>query len=376
MNNRKKVYVGLSGGVDSSVTALLLQNQGYDVVGVYMKNFDPLLFGEEFSEQCHWLEDQEDAREIAKQLGIEFKIWNFEKEYYSQVIDYFFEGYAKGETPNPDVMCNRYIKFNVFLKKAIGEGADYIATGHYARLRQKRQILNFGFLQKSKIKNSIKNELEFLRGKDKNKDQSYFLWTLTQEQLKYVLFPLGDMDKSEVRKIASQYNLTTAKKPDSQGICFVGEIDITRLLKTRLPERRGKIVTTDGEDIGEHNGAYFYTEGQRKGLGIGGGIPYFVTTRDMKKNIVTVAKGFNNKNLYSASLEASSMSWVSDSDQGLPVKCEAQIRYRQKAQPCLVSKSDKHGITVDFKEPQRAVTSGQSVVLYKGDLMLGGGIIV
>ena len=382
----KKVFVAMSGGVDSSVAALLLKNKGYDVVGVYMKGWSLI--------DCA-AKDAEDARRVTGVLNIPFYVFDFEDEYKKSVVDYMVSGYASGITPNPDVMCNRKIKFGLFLKKALALGADYIATGHYARLQREFQISNFKFLNKSKIKNfknlNIENSLKIVNcklkiAKDTNKDQSYFLWTLTQDQLKYCLFPIGNYVKSEVRALAKKYGLPTAEKPDSQGVCFIGEIDVAGFLKEKLGKNPGPIKTIDGKIIGTHDGAIFYTIGQRKGIGIKGSLPgeqgkiYYVAAKDVDANTLWVAEGESQK-LFSKELIAKDISWISGKRPKLPLKCLARIRYRQPLQQAQLveirnSKLEIRNLRVVFDNSQRAITPGQSAVFYKGPEMLGGGVIV
>ncbi|MDP3003918.1 MAG: tRNA 2-thiouridine(34) synthase MnmA [Candidatus Azambacteria bacterium] len=355
-----KVFVAMSGGVDSSVAALLLKNKGNDVIGVYMKGWSLT--------DCA-AKDAEDARRVAGVLNIPFYVFNFEDEYKKAVVDYMISGYASGITPNPDVMCNREIKFGLFLKKSLQLGADYIATGHYVRLAGNK----------------------LLQAKDLNKDQSYFLWTLTQEQLKHCLFPIGDYTKPQARALAKKYGLPTAEKPDSQGVCFVGEIDVAEFLKEKLGKNPGPIKTIDNKTIGTHDGAIFYTIGQRKGIGIKGSLPgeqgkiYYVAAKNVNTNILWVAEGESQK-LFSKELITKDINWISGSAPKLPLKCLARIRYRQPLQDCTIN-SSTHQLKVLFNVPQRAITPGQSAVFYKmdgsafakasaGKEMLGGGIIV
>ncbi|MBU6500874.1 MAG: tRNA 2-thiouridine(34) synthase MnmA [Patescibacteria group bacterium] len=358
---KQKVFVAMSGGVDSSVAALLLQNDGYDVVGVFMK--------------CYNLDgcaerDAEDARRVAQKLDIPFYAWDFEKEYKEKVVDYMIEGYRQGITPNPDVMCNKEIKFGLFFKKAMAMGADFIATGHYVRLKDGR----------------------LYQAVDNNKDQSYFLWTLTQEQLPHCLFPIGDYIKSKVREIARQAGLPTADKKDSQGICFLGKISVDDFLKQYIPERRGAVITAAGKKIGEHSGAEFYTIGQRH---IDADIvfpktgktaerqPLYVSEKNVKDNTVTVAEGKDNQALYKKEIHLAGINFMSGA---LPkissLTVLARVRYRQP-----LGKAVLNGTTLTFEQPQKFVAVGQSVVFYlpsetllkEGSLqyeMLGGGIIL
>jgi len=376
--NKKKVFAAMSGGVDSSVAALLLNKKGFDVVGVYMKGWSLTGCAEE---------DAKDARRVAGVLNIPFYVFDFEDEYKKSVVDYMISGYASGITPNPDVMCNREIKFGLFLKKSLQLGADYIATGHYVRVtcNMKHETLN---------KNALSFKLHVSR--DKNKDQSYFLWTLTQDQLKHCLFPIGNYTKLQVRALAKKYDLPTAEKPDSQGVCFVGEIDVAEFLKEKLGKNPGPIKTIDGKIIGTHDGAIFYTIGQRKGIGIKGSLPgeqgktYYVAAKDADTNTLWVAEGDNEK-LFSKELIVKDVNWISGKQPKLPLKCLARIRYRQPLQNCAISSYSydrKNVLKVVFNTPQRAITPGQSAVFYlpaearrakAGDkkvVMLGGGIIV
>jgi tRNA-specific 2-thiouridylase len=378
INKKSKVFVAMSGGVDSSVAALLLKKKGYDVVGVYMKGWSLTGCAEE---------DARDARRVAGVLNIPFYVFDFEDEYKKSVVDYMVSGYAKGETPNPDVMCNREIKFGLFLKKALQLGADYIATGHYARLSTNNESNTNKRITNSKFVNSQQIRYSLMIAKDLNKDQSYFLWTLTQNQLKYCLFPIGNYMKQQIRAIASKCCLPTAEKPDSQGVCFVGEIDVAEFLKEKLGKNPGPIKTIDGRIIGTHDGAIFYTIGQRKGIGIKGSLPgeqgkiYYVAAKDIDANTLWVAEAENQK-LFSKELFVKDVNWIFGYAPKLPLKCLVRIRYRQplqKAELFEISnlKSQISKLKIIFDSPQRAITPGQSAVFYaKSGEMLGGGIIV
>ncbi|TCP32279.1 tRNA (5-methylaminomethyl-2-thiouridylate)-methyltransferase [Scopulibacillus darangshiensis] len=349
-----RVVVGMSGGVDSSVTALLLKQQGYDVVGIFMKNWDDT----DENGVCTATEDYEDVAKVASQIGIPYYAVNFEKEYWDKVFSYFLEEYKAGRTPNPDVMCNKEIKFKAFLDHAMTLGADYVATGHYARV------------------NGEDNNVQMLRGVDRNKDQTYFLNQLSETQLAKTMFPLGELSKPEVRDIAKEHHLATASKKDSTGICFIGERDFKEFLKHYLPAKKGEIRTIDGELKGYHDGLMYYTNGQRQGLGIGGpGGPWFVCGRDLKKNILYVAAGFHNKALYSEGLMAESVNWINGVPEEKVFSCTAKFRYRQEDRPVKVFIESADCVKVIFNEPERAITPGQSVVFYDGDVCLGGGTI-
>jgi len=343
----------MSGGVDSSVSAALLVQQGYDVTGVYMKNWS----GDDYGIQadCPWEQDQSDAEAVCKHLGTPFKSYNFEKEYRQRVVEYFFSEYERGRTPNPDVMCNKTIKFDLFMQRALVEGADLIATGHYAQVR------------------ASEDGYELLRGVDPNKDQTYFLYTLNQKQLSKTLFPIGHLPKPEVRKLAEQFKLPNAQKPDSQGICFIGEIDVYKYLRSRLPLKPGQIVDIDSKEIvGEHDGVAFYTIGQREGLKLGGQqIPYFVVAKDLEQNIVYVGHGHEHPAMLKQELELENLHFVNPKT-SMPEKISAAVRYRQSAEP---GRLDVESKKFTFDQPQRAITPGQSLVIYDGEICLGGGVI-
>jgi tRNA-uridine 2-sulfurtransferase len=359
MQSKPKVLVGMSGGVDSSVSAALLVEQGYEVIGAFMKNWsgsvcgprktDEETVGDVF-EECGWKEERRDAARVAAKLGIPFVTFDFEEDYRRDVVEYLFRESEAGRTPNPDVMCNKYIKFNRFVKEADRLGCAFVATGHYARIQ----------------------EGQLLIGIDETKDQSYFLWAMPPKILPRVIFPIGEMKKKDVRRKAEELGLEIAQKKDSTGICFVGEVDIREFLQARLPKEPGSIVTVEGEVIGEHEGLAFYTIGQRHGLAVGGGPPRYVVEKRLKSNELIVASN-HHPSLYKDHLTARQLNWF-DIPQA-PIACEARIRYRQSSQKCTITSIEQDIVTVVFKEPQRAVTPGQSIVFYQGDKVLGGGII-
>ena len=358
----KIVYVAMSGGVDSSVAAALLQNQGYAVTGVFMRPWQP------WPGLCMWQGDREDAMRAASVLEIPFLTWDFSKEYKKEVGDYMIREYKAGRTPNPDVMCNKEIKFGLFLKKALKYKADFIATGHYVRIRPMTNDKRPMTREKKSEKSSLVISHKLLVAKDKNKDQSYFLWTLTQKQLSKCLFPIGDYIKPEVRKLAAKFGLPNHDKKDSQGVCFIGPIDMKDFLSKYIKNKKGKIINVDGAVIGEHDGVYYYTIGQRHGLNIGdGGGPYYVVGKDMKKNIIYVGK---KNDLGSSKLKLSNISWVSEPLK-LPARIEVKIRYRSKSEIAILVKNGE----LRFIKSVRAITPGQSAVFYRGQEMLGGGII-
>lgn len=357
MNNLSKkqnVYIAMSGGVDSSVAATLLVKEGYDCTGVFMKNWSGENWG--VQDDCPWKRDQKDAQAVCKMLNIPFMSFNFEKQYREKIVDYFFDELKSGRTPNPDTLCNKEIKFGLFLNKAIKKGVDLIATGHYARNVKKG------------------NYYHLLKGKDPKKDQSYFLYQLNQKQLSKTLFPIGSYTKIRVREIAKELKLPNAKKPDSQGICFIGKIDIYEFIKKELGEKDGDIITPEGEKIGEHKGIWFYTVGQREGIGIGGGTPYFVVDKNIKENKLIVVKGKNSKLLFKKEIKLKNFHRIGKFDYRLPLKCRVAIRYQQKPQPAILNKESKQYVII-FDEAQRAVTPGQSAVVYIEEECLGGGII-
>lgn len=343
-----KVYVGMSGGVDSSLTAALLKEQGHDVTGVYMKNWTQDLPGM----KCPWADDLADAKRVAVQLGIDFKIFDFETEYKQKVVDYMIEEYKLGRTPNPDIMCNQEVKFKLFLETALEDGAEMIATGHYARVDD-------GVLKQAA---------------DANKDQTYFLYRITDEALSKSLFPLGEFTKPEVRAMAKERGLYTAGKKDSQGICFVGQIGIREFLSQYVEQTAGKIIDkTSGKVLGQHDGAIFYTIGQRHGLDIGGGLPYYVVSKDMDKNEVYVTTDLNDENLWKKTVELIQVHWIGHQ----PSDGTYQVRIRHRAPLVSAQLKIQPGdeATLELNQEQRAITVGQSVVIYDGDICLGGGIV-
>lgn len=394
----KKVVVGLSGGVDSSVAAYLLKKEGYEVIGLFMKNWhdDSVTI----SEECPWLEDSNDALIVAEKLGIPFQTVDLSAEYKERIVDYMFREYEMGRTPNPDVLCNREIKFDVFMKIAMQLGADYVATGHYCR------------------KGAIKNEdgtdtFQLLAGKDDNKDQSYFLCQLSQEQLSKTLFPIGELTKPKVREIAAEMELITADKKDSQGLCFIGKVRLPDFLQQKLKPKKGIIVeipnthsfyqrkvsgfntledklyfssekpiynVSEGIIVGEHQGAHYFTKGQRKGLDVGGTKePLFVIDTDVKENVIYTGQGKSHPGLYRNTLFVSNeeIHWVRHDlalKTGESLRVKARIRYRQALEEAIIVKV-ANGLYVDFKEPQSAITEGQFVAWYLADELLGSGVI-
>lgn len=388
----KRVVVGLSGGVDSSVAAYLLKEKGYEVIGLFMKNWhDESVV---INNECPWIDDSNDALAVAEQLGIPYQSVDLSAEYKERIVDYMFAEYEAGRTPNPDVLCNREIKFDVFLKTALSLGADFVATGHYCR--KEEEVIG------------EKTIYKLLAGKDNNKDQSYFLCQLSQEQLSKALFPIGDLQKSEVRAIAEKIDLITANKKDSQGLCFVGKIKLPDFLQQQLQPKKGEIVEIpneltafesyeqkealmdiaepfhfhkqDGKVVGEHNGAHYYTIGQRKGLGVGGTpLPLFVIDTDVQTNIVYVGQGDHHRGLYRKALFVPNedIHWVREDlalNAGDSLTLEARIRYRQPLQKATLEMREE-GLYVVFDEPQRGITPGQFVAWYLNDELLGSGVI-
>jgi len=351
------VIVGMSGGVDSSVAALLLRDQGYRVEGLFMKNWDE----DDGTDYCTAKEDLADAQAVAASLGIKLHSANFAAEYWDGVFEHFLAEYQSGRTPNPDILCNREIKFRAFLDYATELGADFIATGHYVRRDDSGELTTL------------------LKGLDPDKDQSYFLHQVGHRELSRSLFPVGDLAKPEVRKIAEQAGLTTARKKDSTGICFIGERRFKDFLQQYLPAQPGVIEDINGQALGEHQGLMYHTIGQRQGLGIGGladrnAAPWYVVEKHVERNVLIVAQGNDHPRLYKHSLHASTLFWISEQAPAFPLQCTAKVRYRQPDQNCVVTKTAS-GFLVEFDVPQRAITPGQSVVFYHNDTCMGGGII-
>ena len=394
----KRVVVGLSGGVDSSVTAYLLKEQGYDVIGLFMRNWNDASVTLE--DECPWIEDSADALLVAKKLDIPFQVIDMSDSYKERIVDYMFNEYEQGRTPNPDVLCNREIKFDLFLKTALELGADYVATGHYAR-------------KTSTIDENGKEIFQLLKGNDNNKDQSYFLCQLSQDQLSKALFPIGDIEKPEVRRIAQEQGLVTANKKDSQGLCFIGKVSLPEFLQQQLKPKEGVIVEIakdwngykreiptfankyealdfeakgfsykqeDGEIVGKHQGAHYFTRGQRKGLGVGGKVePLFIIDTDVETNVIYTGQGANHPGLLKKALfiKEDEIHWVRED---LTLKANetmevmARIRYRQPLQKAILHKAE-NGMYVEFENPQSAITEGQFCAWYVDDELLGSGVI-
>ncbi len=348
MKEKRKVVIAMSGGVDSSVSAALLQRAGFDVIGVFMKFWAGDKKASSFNRCCS-SESENRAREVAAKLGIPFYIFNFEKEFKKRIVDYFLKEYKAGKTPNPCVVCNKEIKFGLLLNKALNLGADYLATGHYVRLKNGK----------------------LFKGKDKEKDQSYFLWQLDQKQLKNILFPVGDYTKSQVRSLAKRMKLPVFNTPESQEVCFIPKTT-NEFLKKYLKANPGNIADTGGKVIGKHSGLIFYTIGQRRGIKLSGG-PFYVIAKDFKKDLLIVSK--NEKDLYKKELIAKDINWISGKEPKLPLKIQAKIRYRHEVTSATIYKIQNTKYKLLFRKPQRAITPGQSVVFYFRQQLLGGGII-
>ncbi|MFT6957926.1 MAG: tRNA-specific 2-thiouridylase [Halieaceae bacterium] len=357
LNSASKVIVGMSGGVDSSVSALLLKEQGYQVEGLFMKNWDE----DDGTEYCTAKDDYADAQAVANKLGITLHGANFAAEYWDNVFEHFLEEYRAGRTPNPDILCNREIKFKAFLEYALTLGADFIATGHYTR------------------RGELDGKGTLLKGLDGNKDQSYFLHAVGHRELEQTLFPIGDIEKPKVRALAEDAGLVTHNKKDSTGICFIGERRFTDFLQQYLPAQPGEIFSVDDEHLGQHQGLMCHTIGQRQGLGIGGlanhsEAPWYVVAKDLENNILRVAQGNEHPALFARELRTGSIFWVAEEPPITPLHCMAKVRYRQPDQTCTLN-STANGYDVFFEVAQRAITPGQSVVFYDGDRCLGGGVI-
>ena len=348
----------MSGGVDSSVAALLLKQQGYEVHGLFMKNWE-----EDDSENyCSAAEDVRDAQAVCDALEIPLHTVNFASEYWDNVFAYCLQQYQAGYTPNPDILCNREIKFKVFLEHALNLGGEAIATGHYVRVRKDN------------------GHYQLLKGVDSNKDQSYFLYTLGQKQLAQSLFPIGELEKPKVRELAKKANLATQTKKDSTGICFIGERPFKEFLSRYLPAQPGEIQTPEGKILGQHDGLMYYTLGQRKGLKIGGqagsnGQAWYVVAKDIRNNRLIVGQGHDHPLLFNQALKAKELHWISGTAPSVPFSCRAKTRYRQPDQVCTITTLDNDNCEVQFAEPQWAVTPGQSIVFYQGEECLGGGVI-
>lgn len=357
-NQNTRVIVGMSGGVDSSVAALLLQEQGYAVEGLFMKNWDE----DDGTEYCTAMTDLADAQMVADKIGIKLHTASFAAEYWDRVFEHFLSEYKAGRTPNPDILCNKEVKFRAFLDYAITLGADYIATGHYAR----RRVDDNGIAQ-------------LIKGLDDNKDQSYFLHAVSGERIARTLFPVGEIEKPEVRRIAEKAGLVTHDKKDSTGICFIGERKFRDFLKQYIPAQPGEIETPDGDVIGRHQGLMYHTIGQRQGLGIGGlshysDDPWYVAEKDLSRNVLIAVQGKQHPLLFSRGLTSGPIDWVAGHPPASEFRCHAKTRYRQPDQACTVTVTGD-GCRVVFDDAQRAVTPGQSVVFYDGDICLGGGVI-
>lgn len=352
-----KIVVGMSGGVDSSLTAAILKEEGHEVIGLFMRNWRET----DESGCCTADEDFQDVKDVCNRLDIPYYSVDFSKDYYDRVFTYFVEEYAKGRTPNPDVLCNKEIKFDVFLEYALKTGADYVATGHYCRVKHEG------------------DKSYLLRAFDENKDQTYFLNQLTSEQLQRVIFPIGELDKPTVRKLAEKYGLSTADKKDSTGICFIGERNFRAFLSGYLPMKKGDILNTKGEKVGEHEGVYYYTLGQRRGLGIGGkhgesDSRWFVVDKDVTKNILYVSHGEQDI-LYKDTLETDSFNWITQMPEEDAFECMVRIRHRQPLQKAVCHLKQGGGVKLIFDEPQRAIAEGQYSVVYRDEYCLGGGVI-
>lgn len=387
--NNQTVYVGMSGGVDSSVSAALLKQatpnnfeklfgrptpkgfSGYNVVGVFIKAWEPFDYAQGKPIVCGWRDERRDAMRVAAHLDIPFLTLDLSKEYKEMVVDYMIAEYKAGRTPNPDVMCNKAIKFGAFFKRAMADGADFVATGHYARIRNVK-------CQMSKVKSNTENtEYEMLAGVDKNKDQTYFLWTLKQDRLSHTLFPVGDLEKSDVRKLAAKFGLPNSEKKDSQGVCFVGQLDVKEFLKEFIEEKPGDVLDLKGQVIGRHEGVLFYTLGERRGFMVfkksPDEKPLYVIAKDLRANSITVGTEQELKKNMEKTVSIAECNWTI-SEPEFAKLYGARVHYRQPLQNCRLEKTSHGKFSVRFDEPQTAA-SGQSLVLYDGEICLGGGII-
>jgi len=399
IKNKKKVFVAMSGGVDSSVAAALLKKQGYQVTGVFMKNWTQPVETYCRKKSLCWVDERRDAMRVAAKLGIPLLTFDFEKEYRKQVVDYMFREYKAGRTPNPDIQCNKLIKFPLFLKKARKMGADFIATGHYIKLGFR--IKNLEFREKTEKSLNPKSYILY-SARDGAKDQSYFLWTLNQNQLKYCLFPIGDYLKSEVRQMAKKLGLQNALKKGTSGICFIGEVKLREFLKKRIKEKPGKIITTEGKVVGKHPGIFYFTIGQRRGLEISGKKPYYVASKDIKNNVLIVAEGENHPALYKKEIKLTDVNFISPdyfsslisvkggqarlsaSGWNRRIRVLTRVRYRQPLAKALFIIHDSKFKLV-FNKPIKFVAPGQSAVFYSpaeasakagsNNELLGGGVI-
>ncbi len=355
----EKIIVGMSGGVDSSVSALLLKQQGFEVEGLFMKNWEE----DDTEEYCSASVDLADAQQVCDRLDIPLHTVNFSSEYWDNVFEYFLQEYQSGRTPNPDIICNKEIKFKAFLDHAQTLGASRIATGHYVRSTARD------------------NEVQLLRGCDSNKDQSYFLYALNQHQISHALFPVGELDKPEVRLLAQKHKFSIFDKKDSTGICFIGERKFKDFLARFIPAQPGIIESTDGEALGRHSGLMYYTIGPRRGLGIGGTeqgseAPWYVVEKQLSSNTLVVAQGHHHPQLYYSACTIEDLHWINQTVLDLPYSCTAKIRYRQQDQACRISSIDGNSAVIEFEQPQRAITPGQALVFYQQQVCLGGGTIV
>ena len=357
-SNHEKIIVGMSGGVDSSVSALLLKQQGFDIEGLFMKNWEE----DDTEEYCSAAVDLADAQQVCDRLDIPLHTVNFSSDYWDNVFEYFLHEYRSGRTPNPDIMCNREIKFKAFLEHAQTLGAHRIATGHYVRSRNQN------------------DRTQLLKGRDPNKDQSYFLYSLNQYQISHALFPIGELEKKEVRSLAEKNRFTVFDKKDSTGICFIGERKFKDFLQRFIPGQPGIIESVDAKPLGEHSGLMYYTIGQRQGLGIGGTVqgnesPWYVVEKQLENNVLVVAQGHHHPRLYHSACRIGDLHWIDEPDLSLPFACSARTRYRQQDEPCNIVSIDGTCAAIEFETPQWAMTPGQALVFYQQDICLGGGTI-